>query len=343
MEQISLMKISNASKYILGIFAAAGILAGCSSGSQSTLTPSAGMNAIHTLGAPSYKGVLIAAFRPGVPLARAYKNALVTPDKKKHRKKLGYISNFYNSDILEFHYPKGASLSKSIDGDDPQGLCEKSTKGDFWIVDSGSDTVEEYKANTTTDIKSLSVTAGEPAGCAWNSSDLAVSILGEGDVVIFKGATGSGTEISDGLESTYFVGYDPSGDLFADGISESGTVGLSELDSGSSSFHNVSLPNDLEFPGAVNWDGKYITVEDQEGEAIYGYTVSGSSATLERTVNYSDASDCVDGFIYKGSAFLCPDAGDENAKVYAYPAGGAPEDTWTGDFDLPIGALVIEQ
>jgi hypothetical protein len=37
----------------------------------------------------------------------------------------------------------------------------------------------------------------------------------------------------------------------------------------------------------------------------------------------------------------CPDAGNEDAEVYAYPAGGSAIATLTGSFDLPIGAVSI--
>jgi hypothetical protein len=37
----------------------------------------------------------------------------------------------------------------------------------------------------------------------------------------------------------------------------------------------------------------------------------------------------------------CPDAGNEDTEVYAYPAGGAAKATLTGSFDLPIGAVSV--
>jgi hypothetical protein len=336
------MKISHASKYILGIFAAAGLLAGCSGGSQSTgVTPSAGMNAVH--GAQRHNGVLFTAFR-STPLARAFKSALVEPDHHKSHKKFGYIANFDEGTVAEFHFPKGASLSGTISGDEPQGLCAAKGRGDFWVTNSGSEVLSEYKANSTTEITSLSVgDYGDPAGCAVSTSgEVVATLITGGDVVIFPKGTGSGTEVANDLDETFFGTFDNKGDLFVDGFNDEGVPSVSEMPSGSSTFHLITLPNSIEFPGNIQWDGTYVTVNDQEAYAIYRYSVSGSTATLEGTVSYSDAGDCDDTWIYKGY-FLCPDYEDSNAKVYAYPGGGAPVYTWTGSFDGPIGAMVIEK
>lgn len=305
-------------KHALGIFAAAGILAGCGGASQSTLTPSAGMSAIRALGAPLYHGVL--------------------PDRR--RREIGYISNFYSGMILAFDFPSGKSRSGTIAGSDPQGMCTRTGRGTFWIVDSGSDTVDEYKAGGTTKLKSLTVTSGEPAECSIDkgSGDLAVSILGASDVLIFKGASGSGTEISDGLESTYSVGYDGSGNLFADGLTSTGD-GFVELPAGSSTFHIVTGISGGGFPGDIQWDGTYVAVA---ADGFIGrYSISDYQATLEGEVMLPGGA-CTEFWIAK-SKFVCPDAGDENATVYAYPKGGPPLYTWTGNFDLPIGAVVVEK
>ena len=94
------------------------------------------------------------------------------------------------------------------------------------------------------------------------------------------------------------------------------------------------------FPGAVQWDGKYVTVNDQDAHAIYRYTVSGTQATLEGTVSLKGSSDCVETWIAKTIVF-CPDAGLNEVLIYRYPAGGTPIATLTGPFDLPMGAVQV--
>jgi hypothetical protein len=306
-----MMKISYARAYILAILAAAGMLAGCG-GSQSMPTSSAAVNAV------------------------------VIPEGHGHGT-LAYIATFgSNGELEEFRFPKGKRLDYPIT-DSASGMCSRTDRGDFWATNSISSNVEEFRAGGTKVLKTLSVTAGDPAGCSINKSndDLAVSLL-TGGVVIYKNASGSGTSVSDGLYETFFVGYDGSGDLFADGFTSSDAVAIVEMPAGSSTFHSLTLPNTIEFPGIVQWDGTYVAVGDQEANAIYRYSVSGSTVTLEGTVTFSDASDCGGGDIFKGKYFLCPDAGDNNVKVYAYPAGGAPIDTWKGSVE-PVAGIVIEE
>lgn len=337
MEQLFSMKISSLAKYAIGITTSAAMLAACSSGGSSSLAPAgtamgpgATVHGLATLAAHPYKD-------NGV-------RSPVTPLKKKKKGGIQYISDFYGSDILSFDYPKGDSSTGTISVSEPQGLCTAGNvgKSTWWAVSSGSDEVDEFKAGGSSPMSTLSVSAGEPAGCSvsYKGGDVAVSILSAGDVVVFKGGKGSGTTISDGLEETYFLGYDTKGNLYADGIGGAG-VELVEMASGKSTFSQITLPNTIEFPGQVQYDGKYITVNDQEGYAIYGYTVSGTKATLKQTVSYTGASDCVQTWIAK-KWFICPDAGDANGKIYAYPKGGAAIATLTGSFSLPIGGVALK-
>ncbi|HEX3368332.1 MAG TPA: hypothetical protein VHS56_02055 [Candidatus Cybelea sp.] len=334
------MKISSLANYAVGVTVAAALLAGCSTSGNSGTNPTMGTQSRATSSHPlSYNGKYIASAI--LPQVRPVQIP-VQPDHHK-KKPNQIITNFYGSDALVFNYPKSNSSTGTLTGmTDPQGECTKNGKGTYWMVSSGSDQVLEYKYGGTSPIATLSITAGEPAGCSVNSKtgDLAVSILGAGDVVIFAGGKGSGTTVSDSpITSTYFIGYDNAGDLFVDGFINS-SIGFAEMKAGGSSFSSVSLPNSIEFPGQVQWDGTYITLNDQSAHAIYGYTVSGGSATLKQTVSLSGTSDCVQTWIAKKLVF-CPDAGNENATVFKYPAGGSAIATLSGSFDLPIGAVSV--
>jgi hypothetical protein len=102
-----------------------------------------------------------------------------------------------------------------------------------------------------------------------------------------------------------------------------------ELKKGSSTWETLSTSNTVEFPGQLQFDGKYVTVNDQEAHDIFGYACKGTSCTLERTVSLSGSSDCDQTWIGNGVAF-CPDAGNGDVEVYKYPAGGSPIATLTG-------------
>ncbi|MGB8964345.1 MAG: hypothetical protein WCB99_01775 [Candidatus Cybelea sp.] len=341
------MNISSLAKYAIGLTTAGAMLAACSSGG-STMSPTTGSgfntDAAH-LGTPMIHGVLITAEHPNL-------NGAIAPDKKKHHKKKKpdeYMSNFYGGDLLEFDYPKAdASIGTVSNLTDPQGECTGVTsgigKGSFWVVESGTDTVDQFKLGGTSPVASLSVTAGEPAGCAIDpkTGNLAVSVLSTGAVIVFAGAKGSGTSFSSGLVEAYFVGYDNKGNLFVDGKNSSSEFGMAELASGAKSFTPIAPSNSITFPGGVQFDGKFVTVNDQENHVIDQYTISGSKATLAGSVSLSGSGDCVQTWIGKGDVF-CADATNEDGEVYKYPAGGSAIATLTGSFDLPIGAVEIEK
>jgi hypothetical protein len=338
------MQISNLTKYAAGVMVFAALLAGCSGGSSSTLSPSSsGMqNAVRSghLQPLRVGGLLVASAM--LPLVKPI-HVPTALDKHRKRKPDEYISNFYSSDVLQFDYPRGDASTGTISGaSEYQGECAQNRKKAFWVVASGADEIEEFAYGGRRPISTLSEAAGEPAACSIDakSGNLAVTILENGDVVIFTGASGTGTTVADGLASSFFPTYDGSGDLFVDGITKSDTYGVVEMASGSSSFKAVRLPNTIEFPGGMQWDGTYVTLDDQDAHTIYQYTCARDSCSLKGTVALTGSSDCVQTWITKTIVY-CPDAANDNATVYKYPAGGSPIATLTGSFDLPIGAVSI--
>ena len=257
-----------------------------------------------------------------------------------------WVSNSEDSSLVQFDYPKSDESIGEITAGGAQGECTDATYGAgktyFWVVESDVGSVDEYTYDGKGPVKTLNVTGG--AGCAMDpkTGNLAVTILGSGDVVIFANAGGSGSEIRDGLLETYYDGYDDRGNLFADGFNEADEPALAELKNGSSAFTQLALSNSVGFPGGVQWDGKYITLDDQKTGEIYGYACHGYSCALEQTVVLSGSSDCTQTWIGYGNAF-CPDAGAEDVEVYEYPAGGSPIAILTGPADLPIGAVQVSR
>ena len=218
----------------------------------------------------------------------------------------------------------------------------------IWNPGRTNDLINEYKVPNKL-LKSLSLDYTFTSSCAMNASgDLAVGILlgnsygPGGQVVIFKNATGSPTVYNTPLSKEYFDGYDPSGNLFADGFGPSYNFMLVELPKGSSKFVTIKTSNAPEFPGSVQWDGTYLTVFDQLTSETYQYTVSGTTATLKNTVQYTGAGDCAQTWIVKGLVY-CGDYGNNGGEVFNYPAGGAPIVTFTGDFDGPLGAVAAKK
>jgi hypothetical protein len=321
------------------------IVSGC--GSASSVAPSpATLNA-------SYVGRTL--FLNGRPVTAERLNPLprfaeIVPDKWA-TKRYEYIFNYYGSYAGIFDYPKSSAMIDQLNGAGGQG-CTNVLYGYgkkiFWNDGRTNDLISEYRVKKKL-IRTLSIGYNFTSSCAMNTSgDLAVGILlansygPAGQVVIFKNASGTGKVYKTPLAKEYFDGYDASGNLFADGFGPSYNFMLVELPAGTSKFVTVKTSNSPEFPGSVQWDGTYITVFDQDTSETYQYTVSGTTATLKNTIQYSGASDCAQTWIVPGLLY-CGDAGNDGGEVFNYPAGGSPVATFTGDFDTPLGVTAARR
>ena len=331
-----------------GALAALAICSACGGAGQApgemAIAPSmSGLNFSYVGKTLSVNGRLVTAALPNLnPLPRYATSVPVRPARQKYE----YIINDYGTYASIFDYPKSTKQIGRIHNVGGQG-CTNVLYGYgrklFWIV-AGQTEINLYKVEKTL-VKTISDPVGMPSSCAMNTNgDLAVGILngsGEGDVVIYKNARGSPTVYRTPLAREYFDGYDPSGDLFADGFGSSGFA-LVELPTGGTKFQKITTSNSVQFPGSVQWDGTYLTVLDQEANAIYRYTVSGTKATLKGTVTLTGSTDCAQSWIVRGIVY-CADAGNNNGEVFRYPAGGSPIATFAGSFVLPLGVVAADR
>jgi hypothetical protein len=324
-----------------GVLVALAIFSGCSGGSAGSPS-TASFNA-------RYVGKMLTV--NGRPVTAAHFNPLpryatLIPDRHRKPKYYEYINNYYATYASIFDYPKSTQMIDTIPGIGGQS-CTNTLYGygkkTFWNIESDTE-ITLFKAPKKP-IRSLSDSVGMPSSCAMNTQgDLAVGILdgsGEGDVVIYKNATGSGKVMTTPLLREYFNGYDNQGNLFADGFTSSYNFALVELPKGGSSFQKITTSNTVEFPGSVQWDGTYLTVFDQLTNQFYQYTVSGTTATLKGTIQLTGSSDCAQTWIVKQGLVYCGDAGNNNGEVFAYPAGGSPIAVFTGNFDFPLGTVAV--
>lgn len=248
-----------------------------------------------------------------------------------------YFSNYYGTYLNEFDYPKSDSQIGRLNVSG--GMCTKGART-FWLV-AGETEIEEFKAGGTSPIKTLSESAGAPSGCAVDTTtgDLAVPILSNGDVVIFKPGSKSGTTLSSGLIEAFFDGYDGSGNLFVDGFNSADTFQLVELPKGSKSFEDISISSTITFPNSIQWDGTYLTMGCTEGstEGICRYRIVGTKAILKGIVSVSGCA----GYWIERPYVYCADATNDDGAVFNYPAGGSPIANLTGSFDFPLGVVSL--
>ncbi len=328
-----------------GAVVALAIVSACGGGSA--VAPSAAP--LHT----SYVGKTLVV--NGRPITAARLNPLpryaaLAPDRRS--KKYEYIINDYGSYASMFNYPASTQMVGQINGAGGQG-CTNVLYGYgkkiIWNAGRTNDLITEYKVPSNKVLKTLSLPYTFTSSCAMNASgDLAIGVLlsnsygPAGQLVIFKNATGTPTVYNTPLAREYFDGYDPNGNLFADGFDLDYNFALVELPKGSTKAVTIKTSNSPEFPGSVQWDGTYLSVFDQSTSETYQYTISGTTATLKNTVQLTGAADCAQTWIVKGLVY-CGDAGNNNGSVYKYPAGGSPIATFTGNFDLPLGVVAAKK
>lgn len=340
------MNISSLSKYALAAVASASILAACSAGSQS------GMGATGTGTMPSTHGVNNFVAAHGMVRDVHGAPGVVNPDKKA-KGGYAYVTDYGSNVVYVYNYSQSkgtfgsevGSTSTNISG--PQGACS-SKKGEAYIANTNDSNILGFKGGSTTSNVTLNDSGEYPAGCAVDKKgDVAVSNICSapyctgGNVVVFKGGTGSGTaETCPNLNRYYFIAYDKQSNIWVDGEDSSYAFALCEIKAGSTSGTAISLNVSPSFPGGVTDKGKDVGVLDQNGDAIDLYTISGTSGTEVGTVSLSGSSDPVQDAI-AGKYVLAANALGGSACSWKYPAGGSSVSCATG-FSEPIGVTVAK-
>lgn len=296
----------------LGLCAAASFsLAACSGGtSQSALGAPGLLPAGAKAGVPlSIMDSLRLTVRTGmVPMPHPSKNGRtlhgdlkIRPNKKIKGAAVLYASDEGSGvvDVYNWQDDQEALIGQVPGFQYPYGECSDK-HGNVYVADYKASTISEIAYGTTDVVRVISDSAGAPIGCSVNpkTGDLAVTNFydfnGSGGVLIYKNASGTPTQYS-GPYYNWPAGYDPNGNLFV--LGEAGnctaSVCLEELPNGGTQFYNVTMSGfTVNFPAAVQWDGKYLGVGDQEydGEyvtGIYQVSVSGSDATAVASTGMS--------------------------------------------------------
>src|SRR5580698_875840 len=256
------MKSLGLSRHALVIIAAAEMLAGCG-GSQ----PPIGAPGV----IPQSRAVATHANRGG---------SWMLPDAKS--KDLLYVGDIY--DVTVYSYPQG-KLEGRLNGFYEIGGECVDAKGDVFVVNTLGGKIVEYAHGGKKPIQTLRATGYEPADCAIDptTGNLAVTIFGgasSGELAIYQDAKGTPTLYTDPDFLNYgYCGYDDNGNLFIDGGNEDHAVVFAELAKGASSFLNLTLDQSFNDTGAIQWDGKYLDVGDQNTSNIYRFSISGSQGT----------------------------------------------------------------
>lgn len=320
------MTISSSAKYALGVLAAAGLLAACSgSGSPTAFAPSGAA---------------------GMAKAVDHGHSWMSPDAKKSD--LIYISDSSTYDVYAYSYPAGKLVGTLTGQNNPAGLCTDK-KGDVFVTQLyGGGHIVEYAHGGTTQLESLSDPGYEPGACSVDpkTGNLAVANIvsdyfTEGDLMIFPNASGSPTSYQPPGSGSWFsvntIGYDDKSNVYFAGSCNSAFC-AGTLPSGSSGAENVSLSMSPTNCGTVQWDGKYMTFDDQTDGTVYRYTFSGTTGTEVSSTTLTGSS-AVDGSWISGKIIVAPQQNSADLLVYKYPKGGSSIKTITG-LTAPFGSTV---
>jgi hypothetical protein len=205
------------------------------------------------------------------PLAVATSVASTTSPLKASNGDLIYVSNAEGVvDIYTFPALTPFGTINSINAS-AEGACSDRS-GNVFIAtadERGAGTIFEFAHGGTSPIAELS-DPGYPYGCSVDpkSGNLAVSNLHDpqysnlGDVAVYPHAQGAPKMYaSSEIGELYFCGYDDSGNLYTDGLTNY-AKSLFELPKGKSTFSVISLTSAIRDLDAVQWDGHYMTITD---------------------------------------------------------------------------------
>ena len=360
------MRILTSAKYALGVTAAVAVLAACSSGGGSQMSPSSPSMGASAITRPAgygqkngTKSYMIAAKSNAHGQIKHFKQWM---EKGAVKNRLLYVSDFSANVVQVYNYPSQGTQNPpagTLTGFvNPQGECVDKSNN-IYIANTGGENVLQYPYGGTSPTMTLNNSGEFPVGCSVDPttgnvavSDIFSPTTGQGAVTIFPSGSSNGTTYVEpgGLLECFFIGYMPNGDLYVDGLNSFG-FGMAYLPAGSSSWQAVSFSGTINFPGAVQTDGTNLTVEDQSGSGgttIYQCSASGASVTcnLGSTV-LSGTSDVVQSFIKRGvKGVTGADNGSKIESTWAYPAGGSmrPNKTFTinnGTYSTLIGNAVV--
>ncbi|HLY02959.1 MAG TPA: hypothetical protein VKR56_10775 [Candidatus Cybelea sp.] len=265
----------------------------------------------------------------------------MSPEAK--RSDLLYVSDYNAYEVYAYSYPRG-KLEGTLRGFGPYpaGLCVDK-KQNVWVSVLDGYELIEYAHGGSSPLRTLSDAHEFPIGCSVDptTGNLAVANLvssyGDGSVSVFADASGTATTYSDSdIREVWACGYDNQGDLFVDGVNDSDLFEFAELPKGSGTLTTIALDQSIEWPGGIQWDGKYLAVGDAEAGVIYQTNGGGGHVVGSTTL---DSTDYVRQFWKVGSHVVGASFYTATVGVWPYPAGGTAKKTLT-NFQNPFGVTI---
>jgi hypothetical protein len=357
--------ISPPTTRISGAVAAIGLLSACSGGMQSQVAPSTGTSAAVTSNAITKGGLSPFAFRGLLPAsAPNHRPSWISPDAKKRGNALLYVSNLGTDDVTVYTYKKNGqnvALSGTLTGFTEPAVPCADNAGNVYIPDYGTSQIYEYAHGATTPTQVLADPSGSPVSCSVDLStgNLAVANFApsspSGNIAVYSHAAGTPTLVQpNNVTHPAFVGYKPTGTLYADGVDSSDAFQMAVMPSGQSSFSAVTINGaTLYSPGAIIWGGSYLLVGDQmyqnqQTSAVYQFCACSDTGLNKQGVAPIAGSTDVIGFWKRGAGsaarIIAPDYGNAANGVIIYdPSSEKTTANITNSVSQPVGAAISQK
>jgi len=270
-----------------------------------------------------------------------------------------YVANDGDGDVTVYAYPQGKLVGTLTGFKHPYALCVDHV-GNVYVANSFAETLVEYAHGGSSPIKTL-IDDGVPTGCAIDriTGDLAAtnncdgppgSCFPSGTVLIYRRAKGSPRVFTDEYTNEMlYCTYDKGGNLFVNGINGAYEIGFAELPKGGKSFAQIrlKLPGKPFGPGGLQWDGPYLAVARDDGNAIYQYALNHRSAKLVHTTRLRGVLNNYGTNLFRieGSTVVAPVLGTYEhpygtVEYFPYPSGGKPNKTIVTSVYYPFAAVV---
>ena len=272
----------------------------------------------------------------------------ISPIGDAHANRFLYVFDYNTAQIDVLTFPQGDRV-RTIN--DIGSLCTDPVTGNVIVVGAALDV---YSAGGARFITSLHIPNDYVAsGCTVDPLNGDIAAVGgnyvsnpqTGAVFIWSKNFNGPKEYADAdtASTFYFGSYDNRSNLFVDGGFSGAT--LNELPRRKGAFVKIvagkrrALQN---IEGTVEWDGKYITVENPAARpVIYRLVVSGSSARVAATLKLRNDHPDGDPSLYTwidGNAVLAPSRQGADVAVWRYPQGGKP-DRSIGGFNAALNLV----
>jgi hypothetical protein len=299
--------MGNLARFAL-IVGAAGLFAGCGGSQPPT-------------GAP---GAMPRSRTAAIATHAKHGGSWMLPEAKSRG--LLYVSQDGGSYVSIYSYPQGEP--EGVLDTPGWGLCSDAKR--VFVTDYPISVIYEYAHGGIKTLRKLKDGDEEPFSCAVDPATGNLAVISGEAVAIFAGGKGSPKTFSESGIGLAADCYDDNGNLFVDGMNDSGEFALLELPKGGKTFIDITVNQYIGGPGPVQWDGRYLAIGYPQANLIYQFSIEKSRG---KEVGYTYLR-TKDGGVYswliEGGTVIGSSVAANNTYVWKYPRGGSPIKTLTG-------------